>query len=134
VWLCRTEGKDTGGGTRQRILKPFLVLSVRGLEARALARQCQYHSLVTTPETFDIKQELLLSGIAPRVSTLCLTDITTHDQLSQALPSIYAYCKQSNTGGGNSLRTRLGKRYFHFQNDNFWHPSFIHFWIILFVK
>ena len=39
-------------------------------------------------------------GTTPHVSTLCLSDITTHDQISL---SIFAYCKWSNTGGGNGL-------------------------------
>ena len=35
---------------------------------------------------FDVKRELILSGITPCVSTLCLPNITTRDQISQAFP------------------------------------------------
>ena len=38
-----TSGRHTGGSTRWRISKPFLVLSVQGLEAKTLSRQHQYH-------------------------------------------------------------------------------------------
>ena len=38
------------------------------------------------------------------MSTLCLPDVTARDQIS---PSVFAYCKQSNNGGGNGLGTRL---------------------------
>jgi len=55
---------------------------------------------------FNTKWELLLSDTAPRVSTICLPDVTARDQISQAFPSVFAYCKQSNTGGGNGLGTR----------------------------
>jgi len=48
-----------------------------------------------------------LSRSAPCVSTLGLCSITARDQISQAFPSIFGYCKQSKTGGGNGLRTRL---------------------------
>jgi len=44
----------------------------------------------------------VLSSTIPRVSTLCITDATTHDQISQAFHcSVLAYCLWSNTGGGN---------------------------------
>ena len=35
-------------------------------------------------------------------SELCL-----RDQISQTFPSVFAYSKQSKTGGGNGLETRL---------------------------
>jgi len=48
------------------------------------------------------------SGTTPRVSTFCLPDVTTCDQISQAFPlRICMYCKRSNTGGGNGLGMRL---------------------------
>jgi len=49
-----------------------------------------------------MKQELLLLGTAPCVSTLCLPDVTARDQNA---PSVFAYYKQSNTGCGNALGT-----------------------------
>jgi len=45
-------------------------------------------------------------GHCHHVSILCLPDVATHDQISQAFPSIYAYCKQSKTEGGISLAMR----------------------------
>jgi len=54
---------------------------------------------------FDMKWEL--SWLAPRLSTLGLCNVTACDQISQAFPSIFGYCKQSKTGGGNGLGTRL---------------------------
>ena len=36
-----------------------------------------------------------MSGTTPCVSALCLSDVITHDQISQAFPSVFAYCKQS---------------------------------------
>ena len=49
-------------------------------EARALARQHQ-HCLL-----FRSTHNRFLSGTASRVSTLCLPDVTAHDQVSQAFP------------------------------------------------
>ena len=45
-------------------------------------------------------------GHCHHVSTLCPPDVATHDQISQAFPSIYAYCKRSKTRGGISLAIR----------------------------
>ena len=56
------------------------------LEAKALARQRQYHQSIWSQGCLDMKWELLLSGTAPHVFTLCLPDITAHDQISQAFP------------------------------------------------
>ena len=46
-------------------------------------------------------------GTAPRVSTFCLPDITHVTRSPRPSPSVFAYCKRSNTGGGNGLGTRL---------------------------
>jgi len=56
-----------------------------------------------------MKQGLLRAGTAPCLSTFRLPNVTAHDQISLAFPYMYvfAYCKQSNTGGGNGLGTRL---------------------------
>ena len=51
-----------------------------------------------------MKLELLLLGTAPCVSTLCLPDVTAHDQISQAFP---LQTSIPITGGGNGLGTRL---------------------------
>jgi len=56
---------------------------------------------------FYMKREFSLSGITPRVCTLCLPDIITRDQISQAFPSIFAYLQAINTGGGKGLGMRL---------------------------
>jgi len=50
-----------GGGSRQRILKPFLVLSVRGLETRVLARQ--YCLSFTTPEMVRHEMGIITVGM-----------------------------------------------------------------------
>jgi len=33
--------------------------------------------------------------------------VTARDKISQPSPSVFTYCKRSNTGGGNGLGTRL---------------------------
>jgi len=43
----------------------------------------------------------------PCKSTLYLPDATTCDLISQAIPSTFAYCEQSKTGGGNGLGLRV---------------------------
>jgi len=92
IWTCAvTSGRqkvDTRGAVpKEESLKPFLVLSVLGLEARELARQSQYHpSFIARLGQFHLKWKLLLPGTAPRVSTICLPDVTAHDQISQAFP------------------------------------------------
>jgi len=46
-----------------------------------------------------------------RMSTLCLADVMTQDQISQRpprlSPPVFTYYKQSKTGGGNGLEMRL---------------------------
>ena len=63
--IRQTEGRHTVGGARWRISKPFLVLSVQGLEARALARQCQYHLLLIAPGTVQHETEITTVGYCP---------------------------------------------------------------------
>lgn len=48
---CGNIGRHMGGGAQQGILKPSLVMSIRGLEARAFLGQQQCCSLFTTPRT-----------------------------------------------------------------------------------
>ena len=52
-----------------------------------------------------------LLGITPRLSTICLPDVITVSP--RPSPSVLAYCKWSNTEGGNSLGTawEQGTRY-----------------------
>jgi len=54
-----------GGGARWGISKPFLVLSVRGLEARALARQCQYHPSFIATRTVWHEMGITIVGHRP---------------------------------------------------------------------
>jgi len=72
------------------------------VEARALARPCQYHSPLTMPGWFNIKWELLRLNTA----SMCLHDVIPH-----SCHSVFVYCKWSNTGGGNSLGMRLQSYY-----------------------
>ena len=65
----------------------------------------QYHSLFTIPGTDRHKTGIIVVGHCPRVSTLCLPDAITRDQISQAFPHRISYWKRSNTGGGNGLGT-----------------------------
>jgi len=57
---------------------------------------------------FNKRWEMLLPDTASCVSTLSLPDMT-----SQAFPSVFAYRKRSNTGGGNKARSVLLHRVFH---------------------
>ena len=74
---------------------------------------CPANALASSPWTDGTERALL--GTAPCVSTLHLPDITAHDQISLPSPSIFAYCKRSNTGGGNGLGMRLQQWF------NIWH-------------
>jgi len=50
IWShVMTSCRHMGGGARPRISKPFLVMSVTGLEAKSICRQCQNNWLFTTP-------------------------------------------------------------------------------------
>jgi len=51
-------------------------------------------------------QVSIQSDTSPNMSTLWLPDINMHNQIP---PSIFPYCKQSKTGGGNGLGMRLAK-------------------------
>ena len=62
-----------GGGAWWGISKPFLVLSVRGLEARALARQCKYHPSFIAPGTVRHEKGITTIGHRP----LCVYYLST---------------------------------------------------------
>ena len=47
------------------------------------------------------------SGTAPLMSTLTSPDVTHVTLSPRPSPSVFAYCKRSNTGRGNGLGTRL---------------------------
>ena len=66
-----TSGRHTGGGAHRGISKPFLVLLVQGLEARALARQCQYHPSFTAPGT--VRHETAIAAVGHRPPCVYLT-------------------------------------------------------------
>ena len=55
-----------------------------------------HHLSFTAPGMVRHKMGITTDGHCPCVSTLCLLDVTAFDQISQAFPSVYAYCKQSN--------------------------------------
>ena len=109
-YIRHTESRHTGGGAQWRILKLFLVPSVWRLEARALARQHQYRSWFKKPGTVQCKNGNYYCQAPP---LMCLTSVylnKLHNCMWLNLPGlapIFAYCKLSNTGGGNNLRTRL---------------------------
>ena len=65
----RQRVRHTKGGAQQRILNPFLVLSIREMEARALARQC--HSSFTKPGMFRHEPGIITIGHRP----LCLSSV-----------------------------------------------------------
>jgi len=48
------------------------------------------------------EMEIITVGHCPP----CVPDVMSCDQIPKAFPSVFAYCKRSNTGGGNGLGTR----------------------------
>ena len=79
IWSCAvTSARHTGGGDQWRISKPFLVMSIWGLDTRAFTRQSLFATLETG--TWNVQ-----SDTAP----VCLPDITTHDQIFQAVGSCH---------------------------------------------
>ena len=87
-----------GGGSQQRILKPFLILTVQGLETRHWQGSVNTICHSQQQGYFNTKWQLLLmSGTVYSLSTW--RNGTWPD----------AYCKSSNIRGGNSLGTRLDK-------------------------
>ena len=87
-----------GGGAQRRLLKPSLVLSLRGLKA------------VSIPFIgHDTRDCLTWNGnyhcrVLPPLCVYCLsTWHTVSDRISQAFTILFAYSKRSNTGDGNGL-------------------------------
>ena len=72
-----TEDRHTRTGAYKHSQSPFLQ-SVRGPEARPFTRQLQYCSLLIMPHVDR--------SLSPRVSTICLPEVTAHDQISQTSP------------------------------------------------
>jgi len=107
MWLDRW----WGGGAQERILQPFHVLSVSSAGGRSISKVHVGSIPFVVHNASDGSRELLRSGTSPRLFTFCQPNVTAHDQISQALPYVFAYCKQSNTGGGNGLGMRLRWRY-----------------------
>ena len=105
--IRQTEGRHTVGGARWRISKPFLVLSVQGLEARALARQRQHHLLFTASEMVGHKTGIIAVRYRPPYVP------TWHHQISQAFPLHICMLQATKywrwEWPGNGLGTRLGK-------------------------
>ena len=67
---------------------------------------CERSDIQSSLWTDSARQDVLL-GTALRLSTMCLPDSTTHDQISQAFPRHVSYWKQPNTGGEDGLGRRL---------------------------
>ena len=90
------QGRHMGGGAQWRLLKPSLILSLRGLEA------------VSIPFIgHDTRDGLTWNGNyhcrAPPPVYRLSTWHTVSDRISQAFSLLFAYSKRSNTGGGNGL-------------------------------
>ena len=71
--------------------------------------ECYQNSINTVHRSYSRDSSMqnknyIQSGTVPCVSTLCLPDITIHNQISQAFTLLICISK---TGGGNSLRMRL---------------------------
>ena len=62
---------------------------------------------MNTLETKPWTERVFRSFVGQHPLCACLHDVTTHDQISEAFPSVFAYCKRSKTGGGNGLGTSL---------------------------
>jgi len=109
IWSCvvtrspRRQRVDTQGAVPdEESQKTLLAMSVQGLEARAFARQYQYRSSFMMLGTGII----IMTGHHPLCVTVYL--MPPYVTKSPSPPhSIFAYCKRSKTGGGNSLGTRL---------------------------
>ena len=81
-----------------RISKPFLVVSVHGLDAGEFARQHLLHLLVMG--TGGHTAGIILITHHPLYDYPLSTYVhsfTTPDKISQASPSVFAYCKRSKT-------------------------------------
>jgi len=83
-------------------------MSVTGLEAKSVCKAASMPFIVhNTRWLVNAKRELLLLGTSP----VCLPSVylmSLHVTKSpRPSPSIFTYWKRSNTGGGNSLGTRL---------------------------
>ena len=70
IWSCAvTSGRqkvDTQGAVPvEESQSPFLYYMVRGLEARALARQCQYHPSYVAPGTVRHEKAITTVGHRP---------------------------------------------------------------------
>ena len=60
--------------------------------------------VVHNPKDVLAQNRNYYGGTPPHVSTICLPEDIARDQIT---PSMFAYCKQSNSGSGSGLRTRL---------------------------
>ena len=83
----------------------FLVMSVTRLEAKNIHKAASIQFIAcNTKELVDVG--IILVEHHPHVSTICLPDDITYDQISQAF-LICAYYKRSKTGGENGWGTKL---------------------------
>ena len=87
--------------------RPFLYL-VKGLQTIAFETQCQYSSLLGRFKADQRKlHELRQLGIAPCVSTLCLSNVIAFDWISQALPLHFGILEAIKNCSQEGLGTRL---------------------------
>ena len=89
-----------GGGAQRRLLKPSLVLSLRGLKAVSIP--------FIGHDTRDWREMGIITvEYCPPLCVYCLsTWHTVSDRISQAFTILFAYSKRSNTGDGNGLATK----------------------------
>jgi len=94
-----------GGGAQGRILQPFHVLSVSSAGGQSISKVHVGTIPFVVHNASDGSRELLRSGPSPH----CLPSVhlTSLHMTKSPRPYVFAYCKQSNTGGGNGLGTRL---------------------------
>jgi len=93
----------TWGVVLMKNLKVFLVLSSRELGGQSVCKAASKPFVVCSYRDGLTQNENYYDQVQPPVSTLCPPNITTHDQISQAFPSLFAYCKWSKARGGNEL-------------------------------
>ena len=80
------------------------------LETVTFERQHQYSLLFGKPKADQCKVVIYNDRAPPPSRLPDVTHVTLSPRLS---PSVFAYCKQSKTGGGNGLGTRLCLMYKH---------------------
>ena len=83
----------TWGVVLMKNLKDFLVMSSQELGGQRICKAASKPFVVCTYREGLTQNENYYDQVQPPVYTLCLPNITTHDHISQAFPSVFAYCK-----------------------------------------